>query len=68
MRAAMITVSDGEMSQGASTITQQLLKNNVFNAYNESTMEKIRRKVQEQYLAIKLETVIGQRQHFRELS
>ena len=52
MRAAMITVSDGEMSQGASTITQQLLKNNVFNAYNESTMEKIRRKVQEQYLAI----------------
>ena len=28
MRAAMITVSDGEMSQGASTITQQLLKNN----------------------------------------
>ncbi len=26
MRAAMITVSDGEMSQGASTITQQLLK------------------------------------------
>lgn len=58
MRAAMITVSDGEMSQGASTITQQLLKNNVFNAYNESTMEKIKRKVQEQYLAIKLETVM----------
>ena len=54
----MITVSDGEMSQGASTITQQLLKNNVFNAYNESTMEKIKRKVQEQYLAIKLETVM----------
>ena len=42
----------------ASTITQQLLKNNVFNAYNESTLEKIRRKVQEQYLAIKLETVM----------
>ena len=59
MRAAMITVSDGEMSQGASTITQQLLKNNVFNAYNESTMEKIKRKVQEQYLAIKLETVMS---------
>ena len=59
IRAAMITVSDGEMSQGASTITQQLLKNNVFNAYNESTMEKIKRKVQEQYLAIKLETVMS---------
>lgn len=59
MRAAMITISNGEMSQGASTITQQLLKNNVFNAYNESTMEKVRRKVQEQYLAIKLETVMS---------
>lgn len=59
MRAAMITLSNGEMSQGASTITQQLLKNNVFNAYNESTMEKIKRKVQEQYLAIKLETVMS---------
>ena len=47
------------MSQGASTITQQLLKNNVFNAYNESDIEKIKRKVQEQYLAIKLETVMN---------
>lgn len=55
-RAAAITVSNGELSQGASTITQQLLKNNVFNAYNETTMEKIKRKVQEQYLAVKLES------------
>ena len=58
LRAASITLSSGEMSQGASTITQQLLKNNVFNAFNESTIEKIKRKVQEQYLAIKLETVM----------
>lgn len=56
MRAAYITVSSGGLSQGASTLTQQLLKNNVFNAYNESTIEKIKRKVQEQYLAVKLET------------
>ncbi len=56
IRAAYITVSNGDLSQGASTITQQLLKNNVFNAYNESTSEKIKRKIQEQYLAIKLET------------
>lgn len=55
-RAAAITVTNGGLSQGASTITQQLLKNNVFNAYNETTMEKIRRKVQEQYLAVKLES------------
>ena len=42
LRAASITLSTGHMSQGASTITQQLLKNNVFNAYNESDIEKIR--------------------------
>ncbi len=59
LRAASITLSSGEMSQGASTITQQLLKNNVFNAFNESTIEKIKRKVQEQYLAVKLETVMS---------
>ena len=59
LRAASITLSSGEMSQGASTITQQLLKNNVFNAFNESTIEKIKRKIQEQYLAVKLETVMS---------
>ena len=59
LRAASIAISSGEMSQGASTITQQLLKNNVFNAYNESQIEKIKRKIQEQYLAVKLETVMS---------
>ena len=61
LRAASITLSSGHMSQGASTITQQLIKNNVFNAYNESDIEKIKRKVQEQYLAIKLETVMSKK-------
>ncbi|SDB30733.1 transglycosylase domain-containing protein [Eubacterium oxidoreducens] len=44
-------------TEGASTITQQLLKNNVFTDWtSESTMkEKITRKIQEQYLAIQLE-------------
>lgn len=56
LRAASLVLTTGKMSQGASTITQQLLKNNVFNAYNESDMEKIKRKIQEQYLALKLET------------
>ena len=55
-RAASIAVTSLDFSEGASTITQQLLKNNVFNAYNESTAEKFKRKIQEQYLAIKLET------------
>lgn len=45
--------------QGASTITQQLLKNNVFvNGGNESSLgELIKRKIQEQYLAVELEKV-----------
>lgn len=59
MRAAYNTLSGGGLSQGASTLTQQLLKNNVFNAYNETDIEKIKRKVQEQYLAIKLETYMS---------
>lgn len=43
-------------TEGASTITQQLLKNSVFDFMSESTMaEKVERKLQEQYLAIKLE-------------
>ena len=56
--AGTVFLSTGRMSEGASTITQQLLKNNVFKAYNESTVEKIKRKIQEQYLAVKLETVM----------
>lgn len=51
--------------QGASTITQQLLKNTIFdtdtkNLDSKSILErKIRRKVQEIYLAPKLENLIG---------
>lgn len=46
----------GSSAQGASTITQQLIKNNIFDNWtNESTFEKIKRKIQEQYLAIELE-------------
>lgn len=58
VRAAATFATSGRMSQGASTITQQLLKNNVFKAYNETQIEKIKRKVQEQYLAVKLETIM----------
>ena len=55
IRAGYNTITGGGLSQGASTLTQQLLKNNVFNAYNETDIEKIKRKMQEQYLAINAE-------------
>ena len=56
IRAAVEAVKARDLTQGASTITQQLLKNNVFeNWTNESTIQKIKRKIQEQYLAIELE-------------
>ena len=47
--------------QGASTITQQLIKNNVLvNWVGETTfLEKLQRKIQEQYLALKLEEQIN---------
>ena len=53
--------SGGHFSEGASTITQQLLKNNVFtNWTNESTqIERMTRKLQEQYLAVQIEEKIG---------
>lgn len=42
--------------QGASTLTQQLLKNQVFSGGNENTfIASVERKLQEQYLAIQLE-------------
>lgn len=58
LRAGSVFLTTGRLSEGASTITQQLLKNNVFKAYNETTIEKIKRKIQEQYLAVKLETIM----------
>lgn len=48
-----------DFTEGASTITQQLLKNNVFTTWTqESTWpEKFKRKFQEQYLALEVEKV-----------
>ncbi|CAG7840809.1 Penicillin-binding protein 1A/1B [Clostridium haemolyticum] len=45
--------------QGASTITQQLIKNTLFETHGNTLNDKIRRKVQEWYLAPKLEKEVG---------
>lgn len=60
LRAAVIGVTTGKFSEGASTITQQLIKNNVFTSWtNETSVERIKRKLQEQYLAIELEKTMS---------
>ncbi len=60
IRAGVTWVTSGfQTTQGASTITQQLLKNNVFDFMSENTMlDKIERKLQEQYLAVQLEQIM----------
>ena len=59
IRAGVTGIANGfHFNQGASTITQQLLKNNVFEGWtDQSGIEKIQRKIQEQYLAIELTKV-----------
>lgn len=61
IRAGVVGISSGDFSEGASTITQQLLKNNVFTDWikEETFLQKVKRKIQEQYLALKLEEKIN---------
>ncbi len=60
MRAFAHGLQSGDFDQGASTLTQQLIKNQIFNVgLDEKTMfDKIERKVQEQYLAVEIEKVL----------
>lgn len=60
IRAGVVGIQKRHFSEGASTITQQLLKNNVFTdwVYEDSMADKFRRKFQEQYLALELEKVM----------
>ena len=58
LRAGIHGITSGNFNQGASTITQQLLKNTVLAdvwAGESSFIEKLERKIQEQYLAVQLE-------------
>lgn len=70
VRALVADVRTRDFSQGASTLTQQLIKNNVLseqwaneNDSNISKIEKmerqVQRKIQEQYLAIELEKKVN---------
>lgn len=62
-RAGVSILHEGGLGYGASTITQQLLKNFVFEGGNEKNyLDKIVRKVQEQYLAIQLENQLTKEQ------
>ena len=51
----------GALGQGASTITQQLIKNNVFTDWinEDNDVQKVKRKLQEQYLAVQLEKTMS---------
>ena len=64
VRAFFIGIRSGSFSEGASTITQQLLKNSVFpNWTNEVTFkDRMTRKIQEQYLALQLEKTMSKNQ------
>ena len=61
LRAGIKGIASGfHFKEGASTITQQLLKNTVFTDWvsEESLADKFERKFQEQYLALQLEKVV----------
>ena len=59
-RAVAKGLTTGHLTEGASTITQQLLKNNVFEGWTtEDSSQRIERKLQEQYLAVQLEKKVS---------
>lgn len=59
MRAGVSVITSASLSEGASTITQQLIKNSIFDFTSESSdLDSIERKIQEIYLALELETMM----------
>lgn len=70
IRAGVVGIRNGlHFTEGASTITQQLLKNNVFTTWTSEgetesrifglNIASLRRKIQEQYLAVQLEKTMS---------
>ena len=64
IRAGIVGITNGfDFSEGASTLTQQVIKNNIFPDFvNESSFERIERKLQEQYLALQFEKEMSKEQ------
>lgn len=61
-RAFVLGVKGGEFDQGASTITQQLLKNQIFDGGREQNfIDRLERKIQEQFLAVQLENKLDKK-------
>ncbi|MGN0383349.1 MAG: transglycosylase domain-containing protein [Eubacterium sp.] len=60
-RAVVVALKNKNLSEGASTITQQVIKNNVFTDWTDESSigDSIKRKIQEQYLAVQLEKVMS---------
>ncbi|MBQ7248163.1 MAG: transglycosylase domain-containing protein [Lachnospiraceae bacterium] len=66
LRAAIVGVAGGfNFTEGASTLTQQLIKNNVFNGGAEKTTgARFVRKIQEQSLALQIELDVKKKDIF----
>lgn len=59
MIRAAVGILTNNPAGGGSTLTQQLIKNNIFVGGNEDSFgEKLERKLQEQYLALQLEKIM----------
>lgn len=56
-RAFFANIKSGSLSEGASTLTQQVIKNNLL-----STEKSFERKIQEQYLAVKAEKFLSKKE------
>lgn len=54
MRAIGKNLTEGQLSEGASTLTQQIIKNNILK----DRSKKFRRKIQEQYMALEYEKAL----------
>ncbi len=64
IRAGVKGILSGNLSEGASTLTQQLIKNNVFPNFTEEKTfsDRLQRKLQEQYLAIQVEKQMSKKE------